>query len=100
MVTAAHLSAPLQEFELEVTQIFSDKFSSWQFGEIDFIDSIGSPIKTGKLNVRSFKFFADGSLGSRGACLLKPYSDKTSSNGFLIQEMKIFEEKLMKLKSF
>ena len=40
LVTAAHLSAPLQEFELEVTQIFSDKFSSWQFGEIDFIDSI------------------------------------------------------------
>ena len=42
LVTAAHLSAPLQEFELEVTQIFSDKFSSWQFGEIDFIDSIGN----------------------------------------------------------
>ena len=40
LVTAAHLSAPLQEFELEVTQIFSDKFSSWQFGELDFIDSI------------------------------------------------------------
>ena len=40
LVTAAHLSAPIQEFELEVTQIFQDKFSSWQFGEIDFIDSI------------------------------------------------------------
>ena len=25
---------------MEVTQIFSDKFSSWQFGEIDFIDTI------------------------------------------------------------
>ena len=40
LVTAAHLSEPIQEFELEVTQIFQDKFSSWQFGEIDFIDSI------------------------------------------------------------
>ena len=40
LVTAAHLSAPLQEFELEVTQTFSDKFSAWQFGELDFIDSI------------------------------------------------------------
>ena len=40
LVTAAHLSAPLQEFELEVTQIFNDKFSAWQFGEIDYIDSI------------------------------------------------------------
>ena len=42
LVTAAHLSSPIQEFELEVTQIFQDKFSSWQFGEIDFIDSIGN----------------------------------------------------------
>tara|TARA_B100001989_G_scaffold169696_1_gene122374 strand:- start:27 stop:12893 length:12867 start_codon:yes stop_codon:yes gene_type:complete len=42
LVTAAHLSEPIQEFELEVTQIFQDKFSSWQFGEIDFIDSIGN----------------------------------------------------------
>ena len=40
LVTASHLSAPIQEFELEVTQIFQDKFSAWQFGEIDFIDSI------------------------------------------------------------
>ena len=40
LVTAAHLSAPLQEFELEVTQTFSDKFSAWQFGELDFIDTI------------------------------------------------------------
>lgn len=27
------------------------------------------------LNVRSFKFYADGALGSRGACLLNPYED-------------------------
>ena len=40
LVTAAHLSAPIQEFELEVVEIFNDKFSAWQFGEIDSIDSI------------------------------------------------------------
>ena len=40
LVTAAHLSAPIQEFELEVVEIFRDKFSAWQFGEIDFIDNI------------------------------------------------------------
>lgn len=28
-----------------------------------------------KLTVRSFKFYADGALGSRGACLLSPYED-------------------------
>ena len=40
LVTAAHLSKPINEFELEVLQVFNDKFSSWQFGEIDFIDDI------------------------------------------------------------
>ena len=40
LVTSKHLSAPIQEFELEVVKIFRDKFSAWQFGEIDFIDSI------------------------------------------------------------
>ena len=30
---------------------------------------------TDRLTVRSFKFYADGALGSRGACLLAPYSD-------------------------
>ena len=40
LVTAAHLSAPIQEFELEVLETFSDSFSAWQFGELDFIDSI------------------------------------------------------------
>ncbi|MFT5244187.1 MAG: putative amidohydrolase YtcJ, partial [Glaciecola sp.] len=32
--------------------------------------------KTDRLNVRSFKFYADGALGSRGAMLREPYSDK------------------------
>ena len=40
LVTAAHLSQPIQEFELEVIKTFTDSFSSWQFGELDFIDSI------------------------------------------------------------
>jgi predicted amidohydrolase YtcJ len=30
---------------------------------------------TERLTVRAFKFYADGALGSRGACLLAPYSD-------------------------
>ena len=40
LVTAAHLSQPLQEFELEVVEVFNDQFASWQFGELDFIDNI------------------------------------------------------------
>ncbi len=40
--------------------------------------------KTDKLNVRSFKFMGDGALGSRGACLHLPYSDKPKQFGALL----------------
>ena len=36
-----------------------------------------------RLNVRSLKLYADGSLGSRSAALLAPYSDKPDTSGFL-----------------
>lgn len=41
-------------------------------------------IKTDRMNVRAFKVYADGALGSRGAVLLKPYSDQSSNSGFLL----------------
>ncbi|HSC36803.1 MAG TPA: amidohydrolase, partial [Chitinophagaceae bacterium] len=41
-------------------------------------------IKTDRLDVRAFKVYADGALGSRGACLLQPYSDKRGWQGFLL----------------
>ena len=49
-------------------------------------------IKTERLNVRSFKVYADGALGSRGACLLEPYSDKPESQGFLLSNKQHFDE--------
>ena len=42
------------------------------------------PIKTDRLNVRSIKVYADGALGSRGACMLQPYNDKPNWSGFLL----------------
>jgi predicted amidohydrolase YtcJ len=50
------------------------------------------PIKTDRLNVRAFKVYADGALGSRGACLLHPYSDMPNKTGFLLSDQKHFEE--------
>ncbi|ESU25850.1 Amidohydrolase 3 [Flavobacterium limnosediminis JC2902] len=44
--------------------------------------------KTDRLNVRSFKFMGDGALGSRGACLHKPYSDKPKHFGALLSPVK------------
>lgn len=48
-------------------------------------------IKTERLNVRSFKVYADGALGSRGACLLEPYEDKPGSVGFLLSNPEHFD---------
>ena len=36
-----------------------------------------------RLTVRAVKLYADGSLGSRSAALLQPYSDKPDTSGFL-----------------
>jgi hypothetical protein len=43
------------------------------------------PYKTDKLFVHGFKVYADGALGSRGACLLQPYNDKAGWQGFLLR---------------
>nr|WP_299379389.1 amidohydrolase [uncultured Halomonas sp.] len=37
------------------------------------------------LDIRSVKIFADGALGSRGAALLKQYSDRPDSKGLMLQ---------------
>ena len=42
LVTAAGLSSPVNDFELEVLDVFSDNFAAWQFGQFDYIDSISS----------------------------------------------------------
>ena len=55
------------------------------------------PIKTDRLNVRAFKVYADGALGSRGACLLHPYSDMPDKTGFLLSDQKHFEEVATKI---
>lgn len=42
-------------------------------------------IKTNKLNVRSIKVYGDGALGSRGAALKRPYTDKHNHYGTLLK---------------
>ncbi|MCI1187218.1 amidohydrolase [Hymenobacter sp. DH14] len=50
------------------------------------------PILTDQLTVSSFKVYADGALGSRGACLVKPYADKPKETGFLLSTEKQFRD--------
>ncbi|MDA8596499.1 amidohydrolase [Flavobacteriaceae bacterium] len=47
--------------------------------------------KTDRLNVRSFKFYGDGALGSRGATLREPYTDRHAHYGALINSVARFE---------
>jgi len=56
----------------------------------DYLEKTGV-IKTDRLNVRSIKVYADGALGSRGACLLEPYKDKPGWFGFLLSSQSHFD---------
>jgi predicted amidohydrolase YtcJ len=49
------------------------------------------PYKTDKLFIKGFKLYGDGALGSRGACLLEPYSDKPGWSGFLLSNPSHFD---------
>ena len=55
------------------------------------------PLKTNMLNVRSFKVYADGALGSRGAALKNPYSDLKSHKGVFITSKDSIEKLAYKL---
>jgi predicted amidohydrolase YtcJ len=48
-------------------------------------------IKTDRLNVRAFKVYADGALGSRGASLLADYTDRPGWKGFLLSNPSHFD---------
>ncbi len=59
--------------------------------QIDYYISKGK-IKTERLNVRSFKVYGDGALGSRGAALRAPYSDRENHYGALIYNPERYRE--------
>lgn len=45
-----------------------------------------------KLHLGAIKLFADGALGSRGACLLNPYKDRPGEYGFLLHDTMHFQK--------
>ncbi len=53
--------------------------------------------KKGALTVGGFKLYADGALGSRGACLLQEYNDQKGWKGFLLSEASYFLDKAQRL---
>ena len=67
------------ELKMRIYAMLSDSAPNYEYY---FKNSI---YKTDRLNVRSFKFYGDGALGSRGACLLEDYTDKKGWQGFLLK---------------
>lgn len=53
----------------------------------------------GRLTIRAVKIMGDGTLGSRGACLLEPYNDDEENQGFLLQRTEEFDELIQQLAS-
>ncbi|WP_395811440.1 amidohydrolase [Daejeonella sp.] len=79
------------QLKMRIYAMLSDQEANY-----DYLFRTGA-IKTDRLNVRSFKVYMDGALGSRGASLLQPYSDKPSTSGFLLSDKKHFEEVAIKI---
>lgn len=50
------------------------------------------PTVKDRLSVRSIKLYADGALGSRGAKLLKPYSDAPDKTGMILFDRQYYED--------
>ena len=40
LVTAKDYTSPIEDFQIEITQVFNDFFSAWSFGEMDYIDNV------------------------------------------------------------
>ncbi|KAF7375864.1 Amidohydrolase 3 [Mycena sanguinolenta] len=59
---------------------FSENFTDWQPSKIQHLSNYGVH---GRLNLRSVKLFTDGALGSWGAALIEPYSDKPDTRGIM-----------------
>lgn len=60
------------------------------------------PYITKSLSIRSFKYFADGALGSRGARLIEPYHDDPHNKGLFLNDSAYFleEAKLLEKHGF
>ncbi|HZH35755.1 MAG TPA: amidohydrolase [Flavisolibacter sp.] len=85
---AAQLFNQLQkkgQLKMRIYAMLSDAPSNFTFA------AENGKMKTPFLNVSSFKVYADGALGSRGACLLHPYADRPDWKGFLLSPLTHFD---------
>ena len=88
MVDEAHKSG---ELKMKIFALLADSVQYYE----KWITK--GPYKTDRLKVGGFKLYADGALGSRGACLLQDYTDKAGWKGFLLSDTSYFTDKASKL---
>jgi predicted amidohydrolase YtcJ len=73
------------DLKMRIYAMLSDAKANYDFAFAN------GKIKKDRLHVCGFKVYADGALGSRGACLLQPYSDKPGWSGFLLSSLQHFD---------
>ena len=91
MITVIDELQKNKQLKMRIYGMLSDNQANF-----DYLFKNGA-FKTDRLNVRSFKIYADGALGSHGACLLEPYNDKPGYSGFLLSDKKHFAEVAKKI---
>ncbi|MFT3949981.1 MAG: amidohydrolase [Agriterribacter sp.] len=79
------------KLKMKLTVLLSDAKENYEY----YLKS--GVYKTNRMHIAGFKLYADGALGSRGACLLKPYSDKPGWNGFLLDSISHYAQVLQKI---
>jgi predicted amidohydrolase YtcJ len=73
------------ELQMRMYIMLSDATANYDYAKKN------GKIKTDRLHVCAFKVYADGALGSRGACLLQPYSDRPGWYGFLLSSKEHYD---------
>ena len=73
------------KLKMKIYAMFSDDSITVKY----FFDH--GPLKTERLTVNAVKVYADGALGSRGACLKKEYSDQKGHYGFMLHSKKYLD---------
>lgn len=80
-----------QELKMRIYVLLSDSAVNYDY----FLPK--GPYRTERLHVGGFKCYADGALGSRGACLLQDYADRPGWKGFLLRDSAYFAARAAQL---
>lgn len=87
---AAHAFAGNEALPIRVFDYASEAW--WLAGLPDWKRGVEGQPMTSLFELRGVKIYVDGALGSRGAALIEPYSDRPDHRGLLLHEREYFVE--------